>query len=523
MATEDFRGQLIKAASGRDIPSPKAGESVIEIHGPIRHLTALYERFRTLLDYQEERFIRRLAIRRILYRHILIQGERKAIAEPLLRELIRAAYVENGKYPQSVAEQINELLEKYLTALPTIEQRYPPPDLIRAERRLLGIAAAEIEALLSPPEVDLILADRLSADIATYLDTPIDDEIRIIALRSFLKADSDLITWRLCHVADSDAHTTWQEFIKKPATGVSDLLRMSAKYDALLGNREIEAKVRRFARLIPPYLILTDLAYQQPKRLEALASHQSDKLETSLESLVHERLTKTEAKVQRSIWRATIYIFITKVLFGVALEVPYDLRLLGHIAYVPLAINLLMPPILMFLAGLGIRTPSTANTELLVKRAKLLFLGGQLPPLADVETPHRRTVFAHVFFLLFYFATYVVSFGGLVWLLAFLGFNPVSILIFLFFLSVVGFFAFRIRSSANELAVLREREGLTLLIFDFFALPFLRVGRWLSVTIRQINIILFVLDFLIEAPLKVVFVAIEDWFTFLREKREELS
>ncbi len=146
-----------------------------------------------------------------------------------------------------------------------------------------------------------------------------------------------------------------------------------------------------------------------------------------------------------------------------------------------------------------------------------------LPALTDIHENRQHGSVANAFFSLFYFATYAIAFGGLIWILNLLHFNFVSILIFLFFLSIVGFFAFRIRTTAKELAVIREREGFLLLVFDFFALPFLQVGRWLSVTIRQMNIILFVLDFIIEAPLKIVFVAIEDWFAFLREKREELG
>ena len=521
-----LKDQLIEAIKASQPAPLQAGESVIEIHGPLRHLTAFYERLRQLIDYQEERFIRRLAIRRILFRRILIQGERKPVGEALLRELIRAAYIENAKYPARAAGEIDQILAKYITALPTIEHRHQPPELIRMQRRLLGIAAAEIEDFLTPAHIDRVLTERLASEIAGYLKTDLSDDIRLVALRGFLKADAELATWRLTQQTPAGTpaslSTIWQQFCGGPAEHVSELLREIVKLEFILNDRRTEMKVRRFSRLTPPYILLADLAYERAKDIHLLAE-QPDKLDRALQSLLQERLEWTESKLHRSMVRATIYIFVTKVIIGLAAEIPYDLATLGHIAYLPVVINVLAPPLLMVIAALSIRTPSPANNEILVKRAKLLFSGGDLPFLAELAEQPRRSGLQSVFNTLFYFAAYIISFGGLIKLLNLLNFNIVSILVFLFFISVVGFFAFRIRANAKELAVIREREGFAILVFDFFALPFLRVGRWLSVTVRQVNVVLFVLDFMIEAPLKVVFVAIEDWFAFLREKREELG
>ncbi|MEK7461338.1 MAG: hypothetical protein AAB647_03965 [Patescibacteria group bacterium] len=521
-----LKDQLIEAIKTSQPKPLAAGESVIEIHGALRHLTAFYERLRQLIDYQEERFIRRLAIRRILFRRILIEGDRKPIGEALARELIRAAYIENAKYPTRTAMEIDEILKKYLAALPAVERRYQPPELIRMQRRLLGIAAAEIEDYLTPAYIDRVLAERLAVEIASYTKTNVTDDIRLIALRQFLKADAELATWRLTQRGDKTTPgslpTIWEKFVATPGEHVSELLREIVKCEFLINDRRIEARVRHYQRLTPPYILLADLAYERAKDIHLLAD-QPDKLDRALASLLQERLEWTEGKLHRAMIRATVYIFITKVIIGIALEIPYDLSTMGHIAYLPVIINILVPPLLMVIAALSIRPPSSTNNEILLKRSKMLFNDGDIPFLVEFEGHRPRSGFKSFFNTLFYFAAYVVSFGGVIWVLNRLSFNIASMLVFLFFISVVGFFAFRIRASAKEMAVIRESEGIAILIFDFFALPFLRIGRWLSVTVRQINVVLFVLDFLIEAPLKVVFVAIEDWFAFLREKREELS
>lgn len=524
MSTKPLKDALAEAAAVSSRPLASDDEPLIDVQGPLRHLTAIYEKIRTLLDYQEERFLRRLAIRRILFRRLAIQSERKEIGEHLLRELIRAGYLENNKYPQSYAPRIDELLKKYLAILPVIERRYQAPELIRMQRRMMGFAAAEIEDLLSPPDIDLVLAERLAQEIGSYLGKDTDDDCRIIALRALTKGDAELVAWRLFSgkkSVETEANAIWKAFVAEPEKKVGDVLRFLTKLEYTIQHRDIETKVRRFQRLVPPYIILGELAYQEGKIIDTLAQEPL-RLEHTLDQITSDRISRTETKLHGAMIRATIYIFLTKAVFGLGIEIPYDLASLNHVAILPLVINILVPPLLMVMAALSIRAPSQANNDLLVRRAEALLVAGEVPKLPELEHDRRRRPFASVIFSLFYAATYVVSFGLLIWLVTFLGFNWLSIIILIFFLSVVGFFAYRIRNTAKELAILREREGGMILVLDFFGLPFLRVGRWLSSTVRSINVFLFVFDFLIEAPLKFVLVGVEDWFAFLREKREEL-
>ena len=60
-------------------------------------------------------------------------------------------------------------------------------------------------------------------------------------------------------------------------------------------------------------------------------------------------------------------------------------------------------------------------------------------------------------------------------------------------------------------------------LVDFFSLPILRVGQWLSTSISRINIFIFIFDFIIEAPFKLFLNVLEEWFAFMKEKKEELQ
>ena len=94
---------------------------------------------------------------------------------------------------------------------------------------------------------------------------------------------------------------------------------------------------------------------------------------------------------------------------------------------------------------------------------------------------------------------------------------------FLFFLSLVSFFAFRIRLNAREYFVVDDKVTLRHSIIDFFSIPILRAGRWLSLSISRINIFLFFFDFIFEAPYKIFLSLLEEWFAFAKEKKDELQ
>ena len=105
--------------------------------------------------------------------------------------------------------------------------------------------------------------------------------------------------------------------------------------------------------------------------------------------------------------------------------------------------------------------------------------------------------------------------------LAALHFNIVSQGIFIFFVALVVFFAYRIRQSTKDYEIL-NRQGALEPVFDFLFLPILRAGHMLSREIARLNVLLFFFDFILEAPLKVIFEVVEEWIRFVRVKKEEI-
>jgi hypothetical protein len=124
-------------------------------------------------------------------------------------------------------------------------------------------------------------------------------------------------------------------------------------------------------------------------------------------------------------------------------------------------------------------------------------------------------------FTVFYSLTFLITLSLIFEVLTFLNFNLVSQAIFLFFVSVVTFFSYRIKQVVNEYH-LSEKESILSPIADFFFMPILSIGKFLSQEIARLNFFIFIFDFLIEAPFKFIFEIIEEWISFVRKRKEEI-
>jgi len=76
--------------------------------------------------------------------------------------------------------------------------------------------------------------------------------------------------------------------------------------------------------------------------------------------------------------------------------------------------------------------------------------------------------------------------------------------------------------TAAELIILEQKERFLTIIIAFLFVPILRVGRWIAMHSSKINVFIFVLDFIIEAPFKIFVRIFEDLVIFIKEKRDEM-
>ncbi len=496
--------------------------SRITVHAAVSRFAVLYEKIRNAIDYRDDHLLRKAAIARILKRQLALEGDPQVVATHLVRELIAARYLPNGALPESLFSETAERVKKL--------------QLVRRERRgsdrhmrwLLGIVAAELEELLDDHTEDKVFVNFLFeslGDRITLKDNGLDEterrlQVYIACYRSLIKADDEMIGYKLVRAY----HPAWI----KPETWTDDVAAMA---DEMLG---VEAKVRlqlshpmaqKFQQAVKPWAIslgvLRTGMREKGEAAEALMLN-ADELRAVVGRIAERRAQESRGRLRRGTLRAILYLFFTKMLVALIVEGPFEWFLYKEFHLVPLAINIGFPPALMLIVGSLIRLPGKKNVTRIQEGVEEL-LSTEGPKGRQIRLPKVRTGFSKFLFRTMYAGTFLLSFGLVYGGLNLMGFTWVSSLIFLFFLCIVSFFAFRLRLAAREFVAVERQDTLSNLIIDFFSLPILRAGQWLSETVSRMNVFIFFFDFIIEAPFKIFLNVLEEWSSFMKEKKEELQ
>jgi hypothetical protein len=392
---------------------------------------------------------------------------------------------------------------------------------------LLGVVSAELEELLDDHTETKAFVNFLFEQLCeriTVRDNVIDDterrlQVYVACHRMLEKADDEMVGFKLVRAFLAD----WM----KPE------LWVDSPTDMALAMVETEKRIRGVLqhRLSPKFLaavkpwsislnVLRAALHEDPLKAEALLNDPV-KLHAAVERIADRRIKDSKSKLRRGTIRAMIYLFITKMLFALVMEVPSERLIYGTIHQIPLTINVLFPVFLMFFVGLLIRPPAKENIAR-IKRGVDELLSPEGPKGREIRIARKRGFIGALLFTLAYLLTFIVTFGLVYTFLMVLHFTWVSALIFMFFLCVVSFFAFRLRVSSREFVAVERPDNIGTIIADFFSLPVLRVGRLLSETLSRFNVFIFFFDFIIEAPFKIFLNLLEEWSAFMKEKKEQL-
>jgi hypothetical protein len=271
----------------------------------------------------------------------------------------------------------------------------------------------------------------------------------------------------------------------------------------------------------PAFLILQELILNNLENAREILED-DNKLKAYVDDLCREKYAKSKKKLSRAGIRSIIYIFITKVIFVFIAEYPIMIRMNEGIDYVSLGINALFPPLVMALFVIFADVPGSDNTNRVLERVKNLAYDShrEVVVFKNPKLKQKNNFFSMLFWC-FYFFTFAFTFWIINEGLNLISFHFLSKIIFFFFLTAVCFFGFRVVQIAREYTV-KEKESLWTPIIDFFLIPLISVGKWLSSEISRLNFLIFIFDFLIEAPFKVLFEVIEEWIDFVRKRKEEI-
>jgi hypothetical protein len=505
---------------------PSGKESKIHVDYIASRVASFYEKIRSIVDYQEEHLLRKNAIERMLKRRLIIKKDGKNIAKPLIYELIRAGHFPNDIIPERKIEEVNTIIDKYILILNNL------PALKKNEKEELsnwitGLASCEIEEKLAPPTEDEILAEYmyeimeeriLLKDNVKFSKKEKGIQLFIAIQKALLRADEPLITYRLLKLYYPEWTNASKDLILEIARDFHSLKKaLKKQFEHPLGPKLFNL----LNRYNTPYLILRDVILKYPKQIREKIS-QPESLEPLIEKAYQNRYQRSKAKLGRAAIYSTISIFITKMLLAFAIEIPLDIYIIPQFSYINLAISILFPPLLMFFIISTIRPPPAENAQKVMWEAMKIVYESKKKEAYEVKLGKKRGLLLSGIIGLTYLITFIISFGVLFWILLQLNFSIVSQIIFVAFICLIGFAGAKIRQRAKELSVEKEKESGLIFLMDFFFLPFVRMGKWLSARLTKVNLVILLLTFVWETPFQVFVEFLENWSSFLKEKKEEI-
>lgn len=516
-------------------PAPKVSEEEkVQVNKVISKAALAYEKIRNAVDYKDEHLFRKNAIYRILKRKLIFEKailenalienySEKNLGEHLLQELIRAGYFANN-IPSKMIGAVDKILRKYALLIQEVRSR-PGKFTAKMFDYWLEIEAVEIEHALVPAENDRALIRAMFSVMNArieFSEKELDQKEKEMQMylachRALFKWDQGMIRYLLLTLYYPDWKTAGRELIASIAENFEKTVLEIERQMNSPWRKEILKLISKKAVV---FWIIQDILNESgPKAGEIFSD--PEKLDAEVKKACEKRYKSVRVKLHRGVVRSIIYVFFTKMVLALAIEFPLDWYLSGGVNYLTAGVNIIFPPLLMLFVAQTIMMPAKENTDKIMSEIRSIVFEKKAAEKMRLRKPKERTLFAKGAFHLIYFLTFIVSLMVIFWILNKFDFNIASSFIFVLFLTLVSFFGIRIRRPVKDILAIEKGENALASLIEFFALPFVSMGRWMSGKFSKINFIVFFLDFIIEAPFKLIITAVENMFGFLKEKKEE--
>src|SRR6056297_837311 len=346
----DHAKDLFRAVYKQQTQADEPGDNIprIQVSDLISKMAFYYEKIRNSVDYNEEYLLRKNAISRILKRQIVIEGIIKAskseeVSKNLLVELIRAGYLPNNKIPEEKIGEVGKVIEKYIQlrnhvlsqfghSLFNLKNDNGEDKKSREERNelnnwIISLAASEIEAILGRDKVKdtvvINLYEYLTKNIQLEDDSAYGKDLNIqIYLgihRNYLKFDEDMLSLILFKYFNSKWRDPAEEDIKEIAQNISQLREAINKQLNHPLSRQLDKVISRYNVFLT---ILVDVVREDPVNIYNTIKNDSNKFQELVKKAFNKKYQTRKKKLWRAAVRSIIYIFLTKSIFVILLEIP---------------------------------------------------------------------------------------------------------------------------------------------------------------------------------------------------------
>lgn len=502
--------------------------SKISVSQTVSFFALAYEKIRNVVEYREAHLIRRAAIERILKRRFSMNASGKGEAENVIRELLWARYFNNESLGLNDAAAVQKIIDNHLLINSTINKNNSITVRNYVTQYIYDLMSCEIEETLVPFDskreslfrffLFQIMKNKVKIE---QIDEEEKNTSLYIALeKGFSRSDRAYLRYHLFTLSHRPLSAYKEEQIKSLSPKLQGIFH---KIDAMIDNPQSESLRRYITKQLAPFHILFDIVKEKKGESEKVIADKKSLWE-AIDAMCKVKYAQSQQKLRSLATRSIIYIFLTKMILAIILEYPVSKALFGEVNYMALVINTLVPPALMFVIVALTNIPGAQNTRRIYDRIiEIIDEKQNYETTVNYTAKYRKQVKKSLLlgFSLFYALTFFITFGTLSILLTYLHFNFISKGIFVFFVSVVTFFAYRIRQTAKEYQ-LPVKDSFYRPFTDFFFLPIVSLGKFLSRGLSRLNFFSLLFDFIIEAPFKLIIEVVEEWISFIRQKREEI-
>ncbi|MEO7904872.1 MAG: hypothetical protein ABIR91_03710 [Candidatus Saccharimonadales bacterium] len=487
-------------------------------------LSSAYEQLRNASENIEDHLLFQRAILRFYKRNMSFIDNRtpQNLGIELVTELTQAGYLDNDSVNQRIPGAIDQLVQQFYVAYwMLVDDQSVQVARDDAQRWILELLMVKSEHLFHDPMRILAFAHVAQAHFATHIH--VQDQIaesEKISTEDYSKLLYIGIHRALLKSDDANIRSALSDLYGVALDDVLAFTAFNQQYDTLSQSKTATKLARIVSRNGAPLRMIRATFFEHDDVIDGMTLQKSAKVQSLLAVQIDEEYAAVKKRLNAGVVKSIIFLLITKALIGVLIEIPYDLIVYGVIPLLPLAINLLFPPVFIAVSALTLKLPTGANKRALEEYVEsMLFTNERSRPL-HIKTinPTRKSYAFNVLYVIMFIAAFYLVADRLVAL----QFNIVQGVIFFAFLSTASFLGYRLTLQVKEMEIVTTSQGVVSLIRDFLYAPFIFVGQRISYRFAKMNIVAQILDMAIELPLKTMLRLTRQWTVFLNNKKDEL-
>ena len=503
-----------------------------------------YEKLRKIVDWKEEHLVRRGAIERTLKRTLLTEMagfsvvpnlKLDEVAESIVIELVRGGHFANDKIPSSKIPQVQMVLEKYIYLLSNNPLAKEIKNSVRIKKKiniynwLLELAACEIEEVIEPPLNQYALIECMLTSMLERVrikpSQSISDENKWLQLfiaiqRALLHLDDPIITYRLLRVYYHDWHGLSEE---KLTTVADNIFELEKRVEKDLNHSAGGKFFQICEKYDTVYLMLDDILRKfknRPRLIEKTFSSKKE-LVKHVKTVYTKRLKTLKKRLYRSAIFSTLSIFIAGSVSLFLFEGPIAKFFYGEFKPLAIAVDILLPTIMMYVLVSIIRPPRPENLKrVIIETKKIVYKQLEKDVYEIILIQKKRPVMNFLVGLLYAMGS-ALSLWLVFQLFSLAKIPPTSLYIDTLNVAMIVFAAMVIKQRAKELTI-EEKVSFFEFTLDIISVPLAKLGQWLSRKWKEYNIVSVFFMALVDMPFSKFLGFISSWSSYLKEKKSEI-